>query len=206
MRGRAPGIELERRAVVGTDAAIRREQRLHPRECGGSRASIGPARSARRSRQRLADRPSRSAAPRRSVELVGGQHGRTPSVDQRTGSRRMPERTRRLRAAADRRRPRKNMQPPAPEPAAFPPSAPACACRSRRAISGVHMPGSSPCCSRQFSLAAARRRQIARAGAPRPSAPRSPSAPWSAPSPRGRRARTPHDARIVPPEKREPPV
>src|SRR5581483_2472902 len=77
-------------------------------------------------------------------ESVRGHHARTPVVSHATGRTRAPAATAASHARAGSPPTRKNMHPPAPDPAALPPSAPAVriAASSRR-ISGVAMAGSS---------------------------------------------------------------
>src|SRR5216684_483001 len=134
MLGRAPGIERERGAVVRAEPTIHGQQRFLFRDDGHPREQ----------------RP-------RSLSQVGerfrGHHARTPSVAQDSGSTVAPPAATVLVASRASPRMTKNMQPPAPAPAALPPSAPAwVAAASSCAIAAVRMPGSSACWCFQFSL------------------------------------------------------
>src|SRR3954452_8653784 len=141
---RTPGIEVERRAMLGTDAAVGGQQRLVARDLGrpGKQPfiALGDARQQGREFGSAED----DVAP--GLEPLRHQHCRTPWAAHRTGSRSIPSSRAAAIAGAGSFGPRKNIEPPAPEPAALPPSAPASTmARSRRAISGVHIPGSSAC-------------------------------------------------------------
>src|SRR4051794_37281957 len=133
---RTPGIEVERRAVLGTDAAVGGQQRLVARDLGrlGEQpfVALGDARQQGRELRSTED----DFAP--GLEPLRHQHERTPWAAQRTGSRRIPSSRAAATAGAGSSGPRKNIEPPAPDPAALPPSTPASTiARSRRAISRV---------------------------------------------------------------------
>ena len=148
---RAPRIELEYHRVVGTETSVHRKERLH----AGDRRPVaddprGPLGQA--SRQLSEISRLRQLFPA-SLEIRSDQHGRTPSIAHCTGRIRIPSALAPAIAGAGSSGPRKNMQPPAPEPAALPPSAPAVAHpRLETVHSGVHMAESSACCRLQFSL------------------------------------------------------
>jgi hypothetical protein len=107
--------------------------------------------------------PATATAALRAPNISVVTPERTPSPPD-TGRIRDPAALR--AAAASRAFPfmMKNIEPPAPAPAALPPSAPAAsAACSNRAISGVRMPASSACWCFQFSLSnAATRARSAR--------------------------------------------
>src|SRR5207237_5944364 len=150
----APRIEQQRRAVLGADAAVGRQQRLR----GGQRRHAGEQRGgalAEMGDQRREIGRARDLRPARR-ELLRAHHTRTPSRAQRTGSSVAPAARAAAITGAGLSPVTKNMQPPAPEPAALPPSAPAAvtACSSR-AISGVRISGSSVCWCFQFSVSSA---------------------------------------------------
>src|SRR5580765_108358 len=86
-------------------------------------------------------------------DFFSDYHVRTPFPFHSTGRTVAPRRSAvsLARAGWSLSRNRKNMHPPAPAPAAFPPSAPnSVMAASRRAISLVHIDGSSTCCSSQL--------------------------------------------------------
>src|SRR6266849_5492654 len=151
MLGRAPGIERERGAVVRAEPAIHGQQRFLFRDDGHPREqrprSLSQVDEQRREIDRAAD------FLRALGERFRGHHARTPSVAQDSGSTVAPPAATVLVASRASPRMTKNMQPPAPAPAALPPSAPAwVAAASSCAISAVRMPGSSACWCFQFSL------------------------------------------------------
>src|SRR5438093_4749729 len=163
VRRRIPRIEYEGGAVLGTAAAIGREQRLRfrdRRKAGQKRRrALGEVREQSREIRRRGD-----LLPTRR-QLLGGHHARTPSSAHRTGTTVAPAARAAAITGAGSSPVTKNIDPPAPAPAALPPSAPASAtARASRAISGVHIPSSSACWWRQFSpsSAATRARSAAR--------------------------------------------
>src|SRR6266480_3828463 len=147
----APRVEHERRPIFRAHAAVHGEQRLvlrHRRQAGEQRR--GALREVRQQGLQVGRRGD-LAAP--LLESLRRHHARTPSAAQAIGSNVAPA----VRAAtvAERgsSRVRKNIVPPAPDPAPLPPSTPAPAiAASSRAISSVRMLGSSSCCRAQFSL------------------------------------------------------
>src|SRR2546426_2488412 len=150
VRRRIPRVEYEGGAVLGTDAAIGREQRLRFRD----RRKAGEER--RRALGEVREQGHEIRCPcdllptRR--QLFGRHHARTPSSAQRTGRTVAPAARAAAMAGAGSSPVMKNIEPPAPAPAAFPPSAPAAVkALSSWAISGVRIPGSSACCCVQLS-------------------------------------------------------
>ena len=155
MRVRAPGIELERRPVVGTDSAVGRELRLER----GRLQRPAQDRSARAaSRSASADRSARlgARASRRDSSWSPLSTAARPIRPTAPGAAACPDGRTASRAGAGSSGARKNMR--------------AAGARARRlaaehtgvahrvlepAMSGVDMPGSSCCCSRQFSLSSA---------------------------------------------------
>src|SRR6185503_3217119 len=130
MLGRFPGIEHEQRLIVRTDAAVHREQRL---VFGDGRHALDER--VRAAAQLLTERAQigrvvDDGGARR--ELFGRYHVRTPSRDQFSGNTVAP--AARIAGAASRAGPfiMKNIDPPAPAPAALPPSVPAAAAACSR--------------------------------------------------------------------------
>ena len=137
--------------------------RRRPRAAPWPSGSTGAPGQHRRRALGEAARP----APRRSAEAreqlaagveLGRRSARVHSVG-RPAHRQEPHPQSRappLAAGSGSSGPRKNIEPPAPEPAALPPSAPAARIAApSRSISGVHMAGSSACWCRQFSSSSA---------------------------------------------------
>src|ERR1041384_138398 len=146
-----PGIELQRRPVVGADSTVHRQQRLdlgnHRRACEDW--SVATLDVITQSAEIVVRANLRAAGG----EAFGGDHeARPPSPVHWTGSTVAP--TPRAAATAPAVAPgsRKNIDPPAPAPAAFPPSAfvSRITC-SNRAVSSVCIPPSKACCHFQFS-------------------------------------------------------
>ena len=107
VRAGSPRIESERGAVVRTEAAVGREQRLHRRD---DRSACQERRRAFRQSPcegREVGRPAEQVAP--GDELVGAQHGRTPSAAHRTGRRIPPSARAASVATAVSSGPRKNI-------------------------------------------------------------------------------------------------
>src|SRR5207244_10677417 len=122
VRRRIPRIEYEGGAVLGTDAAIGREQRFrlrHKRKAGQER------RRALREVREQGHEIGRGCdlLPTRR-QLLGRHHARTPSSAHRTGRTVAPAARAAAIAGAGSSLVTTNIEPPAPAPAAFPPSAP----------------------------------------------------------------------------------
>src|SRR4029077_7481967 len=120
---RTPRIERQDRPVVRTEASVAREESL----------GVGPGQQPREQRGRaLAKGGVQRGKVGRAGDLLAARddflcrhHARTPSDAQRTGSPSAPA----VRAAADASAESsfmmKNIEPPAPDPAALPPTDPA---------------------------------------------------------------------------------
>src|SRR3989449_8172322 len=107
-----------------------------------------------RAQGREIPRPGDLRLPR--GEPLRGHHVCTPPSDHATGSTVAPADRAAAATASGPPLARKKIDPPAPAPAALPPSTPAAATAcSRRAISSVRMPRSSACWCRQFSESSA---------------------------------------------------
>src|SRR5256886_2813715 len=150
VRRRIPRIEYEGGAVLGTAAAIGREQRLRfrdRRKAGQERRrALGEVREQGREIRRRCD-----LLPARR-QLLGGHPAPTPSSAHRTGRTVAPAARAAAMAGAGSSPVTKNIEPPAPAPAAFPPSAPAAVkAFSSWPMSGVRISGSSACCCVQLS-------------------------------------------------------
>src|SRR5438105_1933345 len=141
---RAPGIECQRRSIVRTNATVHRQECFLFRN---HRCALDHRLRALAHVDQQGAQIGRSANDlRASRQLLGRHHVLSPSPDQENGSTRAPAFS--TAAAASRRSPfrRKIIEPPAPAPAAFPPSAPTAAtARSSCAIADVRIPASSAC-------------------------------------------------------------
>src|SRR6267143_4442134 len=150
VRRRTPWVERETGPVFGAHAAVGGEQCFRFRHGRETRQE---------QRRPLVEVCQQRGEIRRGGDLLAARrellrrhHARTPSSAHRTGRTVAPAARAAAIAGAASSPVTKNMQPPAPDPAAFPPSAPAArSAVSSRAISGVRIPGSSVCCWLQFS-------------------------------------------------------
>src|SRR5690348_13242234 len=202
----APRIERQGGPVIGTDPTVRREQRFRRRDRWHAGEDGGRALAEVR-QQRLQVGGSRDLLAA-CGQLFRRHHARTPSPAQRTGSTVAPAAHAAATAGWDGSCVTKNIEPPAPAPAALPPSAPAARiAASSRAISGVLIAGSSRCWWRQFSESnvATRATSPARRASAMAAAPSfiARSAPVTPASPRSYAAIT---RAIVAPDTRERPV
>src|SRR5438445_7045544 len=144
---RAPRIERQGRAVIRADAAIHRQERLLFRNY--RQALQHRLRALAQMRQQRAQIRRTANDRRASRQVLGSHHVFSPSTAQEKGRTRAPACA--TAGAAARASPfiRKNIEPPAPAPAAFPPSAPpppaAATALSSCANSVVRIPASSAC-------------------------------------------------------------
>src|SRR5439155_1107851 len=149
LRG-TPRIEREHCPVVGTKASVTRQKGLRVRKGRQARQRrCGSLAKVRVQRGKIGG--SGDLLPARD-DLLRGHHARTPCGAQRTGRTVAPASRAAADACPESSVVTKNIEPPAPAPAALPPTVPAARTTfSRRAISGVHISRSSACWCFQLS-------------------------------------------------------